>query len=394
MTSKADPRESRKIRVAFIATDNREHRREYGKAKAGYGTAPAALLDGFANLPEVEIHLISCLRQPVKSQEKLAENIWIHSLHVPRLGWIRTGYQGCIRAVRQKLRELRPDIVHGQGTEMDCAMDAVFSKFPNVITLHGNMRQIARLMKAKPFSFHWLAARLEAVALPRAGGVVCISGYAKQAVSGLARRTWVIPNAVDSTFFAIKAEPSRVVPPRVLCVGLITQLKNQNAFIRSVDRLGREGRFELVFLGELLPNDPYGAEFLELVRARSWCTHAGFADRNQLKEHLRQASLLVLPSHEENCPMSVLEAMAAGRPVVASKIGGVPDLIEEGETGCFCDPTDGASMSAAVERILTNPSLADEMGQRAKKRALSRFHPEVIARRHLEVYRELLSTFS
>ncbi len=89
--------------------------------------------------------------------------------------------------------------------------------------------------------------------------------------------------------------------------------------------------------------------------------------------------------------MSVLEAMAAGVPVVASKVGGVPDLIEESKTGYFCDPLDAASMAGAVETVLLNAAAAAEMAAQARQRARERFHPEVVARRHLEIYREVLS---
>ena len=85
------------------------------------------MLQGFAALPEVRVHVVSCTQQPMRSPEKLAGNIWFHSLHVPKLGWLRTGYQGCIRAVRRKLRAIQPDLVHGQGTERDCALSAIFS---------------------------------------------------------------------------------------------------------------------------------------------------------------------------------------------------------------------------------------------------------------------------
>ena len=104
------------------------------------------------------------------SPEKLAPNIFFHSLYVPKLGWLRTAYQGCIRAVRKKLRELRPNIVHGQGTERDCAISAVFSGFPNVLTIHGNLRLIAKVTQARRFSFPWLGGiiitRAAAVARP------------------------------------------------------------------------------------------------------------------------------------------------------------------------------------------------------------------------------------
>jgi glycosyltransferase involved in cell wall biosynthesis len=101
--------------------------------------------------------------------------------------------------------------------------------------------------------------------------------------------------------------------------------------------------------------------------------------------------MLVLPSLEDNCPMTVLEAMAAGVPVVAARVGGLPDLIEEGQTGFFCDPLQGPSIAAAVEKVLANPAEAADVARRARQCARERFHPEVIGRRHLEIYREVLS---
>src|SRR5437660_5666840 len=126
---------------------------------------------------------------------------------------MRTVYQGCIRAIRRRLRQIQPDLVHGQGTERECALSAVLSGFPSLITVHGNMRLIAQVNKARPFSFGWLAARLETFTLPRARGVICITNYTRQAVSGLARRTWVVPNAVDASFFEITAKPPAGASP-------------------------------------------------------------------------------------------------------------------------------------------------------------------------------------
>jgi glycosyltransferase involved in cell wall biosynthesis len=378
------------MKIAILTTDNREHARDYSAPRPYFGPAPDALLQGFAQLPEAEIHVVSILRQPVPSPPKIAPNIFYHSLHVPKIGWMRTAYQGCIRAARRKLKELRPEIVHGQGTEHDNALCAVFSGFPNVITIHGNMRLIAKVNQAKAFSFLWLAARLETFTLPRSDGIVCITHYTEQAVANLAKRTWVQPNAADGPYFDVDAEPAPGAPPRILCVGLICVRKNQNAFIRSLDGLACKQKFELVFLGNVSAGRPYDDEFLALVRERPWCRHAGFADHEALKKHLQGATLLVLPSLEDNCPMVVLEAMATGVPVVAANVGGVPDLIEEGVTGYFCDPLNPVSMSSAVEKALADANKLREMARIAKKRALERFHPRVVARRHLEIYSEVL----
>jgi glycosyltransferase involved in cell wall biosynthesis len=379
------------MKIALLTTDSREHFHDYTCTLPSFATAPEALLQGFAAMPEIEVHVISCAQQPMHSAEQIAENIRYHGLHVPKIGWLRTGYQGCIRAVRKKLKEIQPEIVHGQGTERDCAISALFSGHPNVITIHGNMRLIARLNRARPFSFEWLAARLETFTIPRSNGVVCITNYTRNAVADLARKTWVVPNAVDAGFFEVRpdANPERL--PTILCAGAICARKNQNAFIRALDPLAARQKFRLVFIGGASRAEAYCREFFELLGTRPWCEHAGIVGRDKLKSYLREAALLALPSLEDNCPMVVLEAMAAGAPVIAANVGGVPDLIEDGKTGLFCDPLDAASMSGAVERLLAQPPLARALAAEANRRARERFHPLVVARRHLEIYREVLA---
>jgi glycosyltransferase involved in cell wall biosynthesis len=379
------------MKVAIITTDNREPYREYHKPAPWFGTAPQALLQGLAQLPEIEVHVISCTQQPMVSPEKLAGNIFFHSLHVPKIGWMRTLYQGCVRTTKNKLREIRPNIVHGQGTERECALGAVFSGFPNVLTIHGNMRLVAKVEHSRPLSFRWIAARLEAFTIPRSQGVVCITNYTHDAVADLAKKTWVVPNAVDAGFFDVQPEINLENPKVILCVGAVGIRKNQNAFIRALDPLVAKRKFQIVFLGSAPQDDSYCREFFELVAARDWCRHFDFVGREKLKAHLRKATLLALPSLEDNCPMAVLEAAAANVPVVAAKVGGVPDLIEDGKTGLFCDPQNSASMASAAEKMLAQPEFARALAAEAKMRAKERFHPLVVARRHLEIYREVLA---
>lgn len=378
------------MRVAILTTDNRENYRHYELARPYFGTAPEALLQGFATDPEVEVHVVSCAQHAMQSPDKLADNTWFHSLLVPKIGWLRTGYQGCIRAARRKLKQIQPDIVHGQGTERECAISAIFSGFPNLITIHGNMRLIAKVNRAKPFSYQWLSARLERFTAPQADGVICISRYTQDAVVDLARKTWVVPNAVDQMFFDNKR--SAQSEPTILCVGDIMLRKNQNEFIRALDPLAQRIKFNLIFFGRSSPKDAYCLEFFDLIRNRPWCKYAEFADRRALLEQFKMATLLAMPSLEENCPMALLEAMAAGVPVVAAKVGGIPELVEENVSGTFCDPTDPESMRNAVARTLENSEQAQSMAERAKFSAQERYHPEIIAKRHLEIYREVLGS--
>jgi glycosyltransferase involved in cell wall biosynthesis len=376
------------MKIVQLITDNREPYQAYDKEEPTFGTAPEALLQGFATIPEIEVHVVSCTKKPMKSSpEKLADNIYFHSLVVPHIGWLRTGYQGCIRAVRRKLREIQPEIVHGQGSERDQNISAVFSGFPNVLTIHGNMRLVAKVHQAAPFTFLWCAAVLETIVVPRSDGVVCITDYTRQAVSSLAKKTWLAPNAVDNAFFQIERAPSPI--NRILCVATVDERKNQNALIRALDALQPEEKFEVFFLGSVDRKHAYAREFLELLETRPWCRYGGFANRAELRQHFATAAALVLPSLEDNCPMVVLEAMAAGVPVAAARVGGVPELIHDGKTGLLFDPHSAADMATAVQRLMKERE--GPMVAQARSEARKRFHPEIIAARHLEIYREVLA---
>jgi len=377
------------MRIVVLTTDNRKPHKDYANPQPHFGTAPAALLQGLALIPEIEVHVVSCIRRPVTSPEKIAPNIFFHSLVVPQIGWMKTLFQGCVRAARKKIQEIQPDIVHGQGTEADCSLSAIFSGFPNVLTLHGNMRSVARINGDAPFSYNWLAARLEGFVLPRTDGVVCITSYTQRAVENLARKTWILPNAVDASFFDVTAALDLAAPPIGLCVGTICGYKNQNDLIRALDSLAQEKKFKILFAGGVSKN-AYGEEFKRLVREREWCEHVGFLNRAELKARLKVATFLALPTREDNCPMVVLEAMAAGVPVFASAIGGVPDLIQHEVNGLLCNPNQPETFRVATARFLNDKLFANHIAATAKQQALARFQPRVIAQEHVKIYREVL----
>ena len=157
---------------------------------------------------------------------------------MPRIGWLRTGYLGCIAAVRKKLKTIKPHLVHGQGTERDCGISAVFSGYPNVITTYGNMAQLARTFHARLGSFYWWASKLENFTLPRTLGVICNSAHTSSLVSSRAKATRTVPNLLRSSFFQntqIKHLPSSQLT--FLVVGVITLNKRQLELLDLFTRL-------------------------------------------------------------------------------------------------------------------------------------------------------------
>ncbi len=377
-----------RMKIAFLTTDNREQHGRYDLSNPYFGTAMTSLLEGLALFPElIEVHVISCSKKKMLAPEKLASNIFFHQPIVPHLGWGRTLFLGCARAVRKKLKQLRPDLVHGQGTERDCSMSAVLSGYPNVMTIHGNMRVHATREEQRGSIYYKIAAALETWCLGRTDGVVAISNYTRELVAPLTRKTWYLPNAVGQIYF--DATPSPPMIPRILFVGSVDDRKNPLGLIKACRTLLLNGGCTVAIAGLSNESSSCGAEVKKLASELPGIDQLGFIGQADLVKELGKSSMLVLPTLEDNCPMVVLEAMAAGVPVAASRVGGIPDLIEDKITGILFNPNVTEEITAAISRFISDPNFARACAHRAKEKALVAFSPREIASAHLEIYREI-----
>ena len=341
-------------------------------------------------VPPFEIHVISCTQRPLRAPEKIAPNIWHHSLHVPKIGWLRTGYQGCIREVRRKLREIDPDIVHGQGTERDCAISAVLSGYPNVLTIHGNMRSVARALGAKPGSFYWLAGKLERFALARTRGVFCNSEYTRSMVGTIAADTWLVPNALCTAFFANIPSKTRGKDPLLLSAGTISPYKQQLECLGMMSRLHRKGhRFVVNFVGSLDAESNYGKKFLQEIRKAEkmgYARYLGNIGVQDLIDRLDDAVALVHVPSEEAFGLVVAEALARNVRVFGFSVGGMPDIARGIEGAELMAPHDWEGLEGSISLWISKGAKITENSAETMR---LRYHPEVIARRHLEIYSQV-----
>lgn len=383
------------MKVAMILTDEREEFHQYDNPVPFFGPAPTALLQGLTNLPEIEFHIVSCTKRPMSTPEKLSQNVWFHLLHVNQWGWLRSIYSGCVLAIRRKLREIQPHLVHGQGTERYCSLAAVLSGFPNIITIHGNMRPIAKASSAKTFSYLWSAAKLEQFVLPRTFGVVCNSRYTESMVSDHARKTWRVPNALREEFFAPpipSLAPAR--PPILLNIGTISRDKRQVELLAIAEELYQEGfAFQLQFIGKATPTNKYATAFLNQIAAAERTGFARYLGTKSLGEviaSLDAASALIHIPSEEAFGLVVAEALSRNLKFFGTMIGGIPD-IAEGVEGVELFPlNDERSLRVAIAKWLRKGcprplSAALEMR--------TRYHPNVVGERHAEIYREFVDVF-
>ena len=380
------------MRIVQIIPDNRDEFRRFHKSEPCFGPAPAALLEGFAGRPDCEVHVVSCTHRPMKAPTRLAPNIFFHLLTVPALGWKRGLFLGCTLAIRRKLAEIRPDLVHGQGTERYCALAAAFSGFPSVLTIHGNMRQVARQIRSRPFSDSWVMARLEAFTLPRSLGVCCNSDYTEQQARPIAQRVWRVPNALRLAFFSPRRPAELGQPPLLLNIGQILPYKRQLELLKLAGHLHERGqRFVLEFLGNA-PNSAYASLFRSRVREAErlgYARYRGFGKKEEIIARLDQASALIHVPSEEAFGLVAAEALARNLKLFASRCGGLVDIASGVDGAELFEVEDWPGLQTALEVWIRRGC---PRPPEASSAMTARYHPTVIASRHCEIYQELIRT--
>ena len=295
---------------------------------------------------------------------------------------------GLLELIRLIRRE-RPDIVHANSSKAGVLgrLAAALTLVPvRVFTVHG---WAFKAHSGLASALYLWADRLMA---PLTTVTICVAESERRA--GLAahtcsaRRTVVIPNAIDGLAGSNGAAPSHAHdgPPRIVAVGRLAAPKDPLCLVRALAAL-RERPFHAVLVGDGPDRAAVEAEIAALGLA-PYVTLAG--DRRDVPRRLAQADLFVLASRSEGAPLSILEAMAAGLPVVASAVGGVPELVADGETGLLVPPGDPAPLAAALERVVGDAALRERLGASGWARARTRFDLATFHRAHLALYeREL-----
>jgi glycosyltransferase involved in cell wall biosynthesis len=110
--------------------------------------------------------------------------------------------------------------------------------------------------------------------------------------------------------------------------------------------------------------------------------------REDIPTLLASIDVLAMPSLSEGLPMALLEAMACGKAVIASAVGAIPQMIADRVNGWLIDPADEQGLAAAMRGLIMSPELRASMGREARRTIESRFSAEIMAERHVELYRK------
>jgi len=175
--------------------------------------------------------------------------------------------------------------------------------------------------------------------------------------------------------------------PNILFMGRLGQRKGTYDLIKAADKLGKS-EFLLKMYGDGEVSEIKGIvrdKGLDKILVNSWVPHS------EVGSLYETADILVLPSYAEGLPMSVLEAMGKGLPVISTKVGGIPEAVLDGENGFIIDPGDVEALAAKMQTLLQDKSLRERMGRRSLEIVREKFSVERIAADLQKLYRNLAS---
>ena len=353
------------------------------------------LAEGLRRQGDVEVHVLTQSSQVAEDTTQVRDGVTLHVLRLRRLPrWTTI----CInaRVLADTIKRLGPDVVHADsgGTYGEGALR---SGAPAVITVHGIIREEAQVFRSfgitRREDLSWRYEEwYERWCLRRVQDVIAISPYIEQIYRPMtAARLHLVENPVADAYFSL---PVSAEPPTILVAARIIRRKNILSLLHAFARVHQDAPgIRLRLAGETHYEPDYAAQCRQFVSEQGLddaVDFLGWLDEPSLQAEYSRCAVFALFSWQETAPVAIAQAMAAGKAVVASDVGGVRYLLADGRAGLLASPDDVAGQASALRRLLTDVALCRELGEAARREAEARFQVDAVAARTRAVYEQVI----
>jgi glycosyltransferase involved in cell wall biosynthesis len=327
---------------------------------------------------DVDVHVL-CLESLGPLAQKLAGmRATVECIGTPNMSVTQS-----VRALRRRLAEIEPDVVHthNEKAHIHGALATLGWSRPALVhTRHGRGQVGSIISKA--------ANRL---AIHRTRFIACVSADATavaRAEGARPEQLKVVLNAIDVSAYDVSNFESRAATPRAVTVARLAPVKDIGTMVRaarSIKNAVPDFRLDIVGDGESRPELELLSRELELTDSVTF--HGASIDP---RPYLSHATVFLQSSISEGISLTLLEAMAAGLPIVATDVGGNREVVEVGRTGLLVEPRSPEALAEATLRVLGNPATAVSMSRAARTRAEQVFSLDRMVADYEALYREAL----
>jgi len=358
-----------------------------------------ALSNALRNLSDIDLHIITA--SSGISDDRLVVRNGIH-FHVLRHTFpftsrgypsylpldTLTGYKKLRTRIGEVIEHVEPRIIHVHGTEYAYGLAGLDARLPAVISIQG----LVTLYRAVEDSlFFRLQARLERDVIERGEYFGSRTRWADEFIKSINPQATIffMPEAMDPLYFSVQARPAA---NRILFVGGVQPRKGIATMIQAMKRiLDVVPTATLTVVGNGSPEYVAALKrFSKQIGVAGSVEWLGRKNPLEISKLHAESSVLAVPTLMDNSPNTVAEAMVSGLPVVASRVGGIPSMIEHGETGLLVEPEEPEQLAAAISTLLKNEKKRELLARNAQSIARGRHQPSVVAETTLSVYRQIL----
>ena len=289
-----------------------------------------------------------------------------------------------IHELRSVIRDFRPQIVHCHSSKAGIVgrVAAWLEHVPSVFTAHG-----WAFTEGVPEPRRLIALAAERVVGGLTGAIITVSSYdydlAIKACVVPTARLFVIHNGVADC--PLRAEPGAAGPVKIVMVARCVPQKDHMTLLQAASQL--RGDWELLFVGDG-PRMEQVQQEIDRLGLGERVSLAGH--RDDVPQILARAHVFCLASEREGLPISIIEAMRAGLPVVASAVGGVPELVAFGENGFLVGRRDAAGLARHLQALIVDPALRVQLGANSRARYERQFTVDKQMEKVGEIYESCL----
>ena len=373
------------------------------RVSGGVRMVSVNLAEALRRYADLDLHVIHCHSDIVVANPETPDRVvtapsasgegrlTVAYLPLPRRS-IAPNLTMAVSRLKRYLRALQPDLVHAHVGHF--AYVGVSMGLPTIYTIHGVLSRERQVYSRRLYDRlrYGLLSYYEARALPRVQQLVAISTHVQAEYGQIRSVPWArIDNPAPQAFFDLTSRPES---GRILYAGSITEIKDLFTLMRAIERVRVMRPDVALYIAGRVTSEAYAERLRAFITERglrSAVHFLGLLDRESLLAEYERCSVVVLTSVQENAPMTVIEAMASGVPVAATRVGGVPDLVSEGETGFMTAPGDDAALAERLLALLNDPDLRARLGRRAREVARTRFSAEQVASAYYALYYQVLA---
>jgi len=267
----------------------------------------------------------------------------------------------------------------------------MLKKYPTLITLHGYFNEEYKIqIGVRKIIYRFFCASLERIALSKIPNIIVLSPQMHDTICKITRsKIFMISNGIDLGFIQSIKSYEKKDYPTIFFLGYLTKGKGVQDLITAIPLVKDKVNNVKLFIGG---TGPYMAQLKTLVQDLNLnenVTFLGLLNDEEKFAYLKSMDIFVLPSHWESFPMVLLEAMACGKPIITTDVGGNPYAVSDRLNGFLVKPSEPSRISDCIISLLHDKNLLTKMGEESKKRSMD-FNWEIIAQKTDDVYKEII----